>query len=388
LDALIKIEVDSNAHVSALDNNSPNPDRFQPRVASDSSLTCSMAGWVQFSITFIKDNSYLENDPSTDADDAYSSRSLSGLRYQHYDVDGYVNGSGSGAGYFREIGCITGANNVFTNEPSGILDDGYYAAGGWTWRKMLGETQEHAGISSDQDVTFTATFGAVSVIRFRLGFVFEKGNGGSAGVADREYATEFSCLGFAQPSTLPVQLLSFTGNYHNQATQLNWETENEQNFDHFEIERSNSGSSYARIGSKLSMNGSGRQSYQFTDDLAQINGVVFYYRLKIVDKDGQFRYSNIIMIRKESKAIRSIVLNPNPVVNGMANLRLTTSRNDVVTLRVMDMNGRVVAQQENKVYEGNNSISISNLDRLQAGVYLLQLANNDELTTIKFNIAR
>src|SRR4029077_1444716 len=115
LDALLKIEVDSNAHVTLLDNNTPNPHRFQPKVASNGMMGMGgetfSRGWVQFSITFIKHGSYNENNPATDADDSYTSQALSGLRYQHFDVDGFVNGSGSSAGYFREIGCVTGVAN-------------------------------------------------------------------------------------------------------------------------------------------------------------------------------------------------------------------------------------------------------------------------------------
>ncbi|MDP4264682.1 MAG: T9SS type A sorting domain-containing protein [Bacteroidota bacterium] len=393
LDALVKIEIDSNAHVSLLDNNSPNPGRFQPKVASDGVLgsgsETSSKGWVQFSITFIKDNSYVENDPLTDADDTFTPQALSGLRYQHYDVDGFVNGSGSGAGYFREIGCISSPAGIFVNTPTNITDGGTYTAGGYTWRKMLGEAVEHAGVSSDLDVTFTASFGPVPVIRFRLGFDFVKGNGGSTSV-DREYATEFTCLSYPQQSTLPVRLLSFTGSFRNQATTLNWETANEQNFDHFEIERSSNGADYKAIGFKLSAGNdlSTRQSYTYPDDLSSVSGTVFYYRLKIVDKDGQFKYSNVIMIRKEARNINGVALNPNPVVDGMATVRFTSLRNSAVNFRIVDLTGKIVLQQQSKIYAGNNSISINNLDRILPGIYLLQMANDDELTTIKFNIAR
>jgi len=188
---------------------------------------------------------------------------------------------------------------------------------------------------------------------------------------------------------LPVKLLSFTGSYRNQTTTLNWETMNELDFDYFEIERSASGADYSAIGSKASTSSNAsKQSYQHLDNLSGVDGNVFYYRLRIVDKDGQFKYSNVIMIRKESKSINGVALNPNPVTNGMATVRFSASGSNEVTMRVVDMNGKVMAQQQNKVYAGNNSISLNNLERLQPGVYLLQLANGEELTTIKFNIAR
>jgi hypothetical protein len=391
LDALVKIEIDSNAHVTVLDNNTPNPGRFQPKVANDGQLgngtETTDRGWVQFSITFIKDDSYVENSPLTDADDTYTAQSLTGLKYQHYDVDGFENGT---TGYFREVGAMSSPISVFVNNPTNISDGGNYSAGGFTWRKMQGHIGEHDGVSSDLDATFTAAFGPTAVVRFRLGFEFSKGNGSAITTTqDREYATEFTCLSYPQQATLPVKLISFTGSYRNQATSLNWQTENELNFSKFEVERSSTGSDYRAIGMRQSTSSNAsRQTYQYSDDLSAVAGNVFYYRLKMIDKDGQFKYSNVIMIRKESKSINGVALNPNPVVGGMATVRFTASATNTVNFRVVDMNGKTVLQQQNKVYDGNNSISLNNLDRLQPGVYLLQMANGEEMTTIKFNIAR
>jgi hypothetical protein len=389
LDALIKIEADSNAHVTVLDNDVPNAGRFQPRVANDGTLGAgsetSDKGWVQFTITFIKDDSYVENNPLTDNDDVFVARTLSGLRYQHYDVDGFASGT---TGYFREVGETANAAAVYVNAPTGLTYGGNYSAGGYTWSKVLGELQEHTGVTSDPDVTWTAAYGAVAVIRFRLGFEFLRGDGGQVPNQEREFATEFTCLTYAQQSTLPVKLLSFTGSYHNQVATLSWETENEQNFDHFEIERSSNGSKFSTMGIRTAGNGSNRQAYQYPDDLTAASGTVFYYRLKIVDRDGQYKYSNVIMIRKELKNINGITINPSPVVGGVATVRFTAPSNSVANFKVIDMNGKLVLQQQNKIYEGNNSISINNLDRLQAGFYLLQMANGDETTTIKFSVAR
>lgn len=393
LDALIRIEADSNAHVSVLDNNVPNPGRFQPKIANDGQLgngsETADQGWVQFSITFIKEGSYRENNLLTDADDDYLPQALSSLRYQHYDVDGFVNGTAEGGGYFRETGAISSPANILVNTPSDITDAGVYKASGYGWRLLKGEIAEHNGISSDLDVTFTATFNAVSVVRFRLGFEYVKGNGNQINV-NREYATEFNCLSYPQQATLPVRLLTFNGSYRNQATQLAWETDNEVNFDRFEIERSDNGTTYMMVGAKNSVSSSqsSRQSYNYTDDLSSVAGNVFYYRLRMIDIDGQYKYSNVIMIRRESTAINGIVINPNPVVNGMATIRFTSTGTQAVTMRVIDMGGRTLLTQQNRVYNGNNSISLNNLDRLQPGIYLLQLANGDELTTIKFNIAK
>jgi hypothetical protein len=194
---------------------------------------------------------------------------------------------------------------------------------------------------------------------------------------------------YPQLSALPVRLLSFSGHYRNQKTMLNWETEGEHNFSYFEIQRSSNGSNYVTINTKPSAgNSNSRQNYQFTDDLSSVSGTAFTYRLKMVDIDGQFKYSDVIMIRKETTTIKGITLNPNPVINGMATARFTATAAGSFDFRIIDLSGKIVWQQQNKVFEGNNSVSLSGLEHLPPGIYILQMANGNELHTVKFIAAK
>jgi len=195
---------------------------------------------------------------------------------------------------------------------------------------------------------------------------------------------------FPTQSLLPVKLLSFNASYRNQNTTLTWEVESLQNFDHFEVERSSNGADYSSVASKQPVgNPADRATYQHIDNLAAANGTVFYYRLKLVDADGRFSYSNVVLVRKENKIITGIRLSPNPVKTGTsATVRLEAAVNTTVDIRIMDMNGRVVLSQQNNVYEGTNSIAVNNLNRLQPGTYILQLNNGETSEITKFSIAR
>ena len=130
--------------------------------------------------------------------------------------------------------------------------------------------------------------------------------------------------------------------------------------------------------------------YLQTDDLSSVNGNTFYYRLKMVDINDEYKYSNVILIRKEQKSINGISISPNPVIrNGMATVRFSVTGKAMVDFKVLDMTGKLVLQQQNKVAEGNNSVALNNLDRLQPGIYILQM--NDGVTatvTTKFSIVR
>ncbi|MEI9806499.1 MAG: hypothetical protein WDO16_00740 [Bacteroidota bacterium] len=131
-----------------------------------------------------------------------------------------------------------------------------------------------------------------------------------------------------------------------------------------------------------------RRQYQFTDDLSAVSGTVFTYRLKMIDTDGQFKYSNVIMIRTESNNIKGITLNPNPVINGMATARFTASAAGSFDFNVLDLSDRIILRQHSKAVEGNNSVSLNGLDRLPRGMYVLKMISRDELHAVKLVVAR
>lgn len=198
-------------------------------------------------------------------------------------------------------------------------------------------------------------------------------------------------VSFCPNITLPTKLLSFTGVYKNNASQLYWSAENQTNFSFYVLQRSENGTDFTDVTLKAAQQtGGAREQFQYTDDLAGTTGGTFYYRLKMVDIDGQFKYSNIIQIRKNQKAIDGISISPNPIVNtDNVTVRITATSSKNVDLKVVDLSGRVMLHQQARVTEGTNSISLYNLEKLQAGIYLLQMSDEDNMVnTIKFAIAR
>lgn len=189
-------------------------------------------------------------------------------------------------------------------------------------------------------------------------------------------------------SSLPVKLSAFSASLNNDVVSLNWTTDFEESFDHFEIERSTNPSAFAKVGSKVSNHFSGRSAYQFEDNLSQSSENVFYYRLKMVDIDGHFEYSKVISVRRDLKGIKSVIISPNPVVNGNATAKIAVAERGTISLRVMDVSGKVVLQQTNTVNQGLNSISINNADKLAPGLYLLQVLNGKEISTAKVSVNR
>ncbi len=109
-----------------------------------------------------------------------------------------------------------------------------------------------------------------------------------------------TCLVPLESVALPIKMKSFTAiPFENRDANLDWITATEINASHFEIERSNDGENFTQIGRvEATGNSNTDQEYKFSDRDVNIerNDVVQYYRIKMVDIDGQFKYSGVRVV--------------------------------------------------------------------------------------------
>jgi hypothetical protein len=181
---------------------------------------------------------------------------------------------------------------------------------------------------------------------------------------------------------LPLDLLSFTGQLQNNNTVLlNWKTENEINASHFVIERSIDGSRFLALGN-VTANGRnnipGSFNYTFTDnDAINQSSQKLLYRLKMVDIDGTYKYSNIVTVTLPF-ITGKMTISPNPVINEVK-VMLASPEKGKIEWKLMDNVGRVVLKGSEQVSKGANNFSI-NMNRLAAGTYFLDVtgAGNDQ----------
>lgn len=110
---------------------------------------------------------------------------------------------------------------------------------------------------------------------------------------------------------LAIKLLSFTGTCTNNKNILSWQTTDEINNKGFTIERSNDGIAFETIGFVNANVQKGVNNYDYTDLSPEEN--INYYRLKIMDLNGSYEYSNTISLH--NKGVKNISFNtyPNPV---------------------------------------------------------------------------
>ncbi len=165
---------------------------------------------------------------------------------------------------------------------------------------------------------------------------------------------------------VPLTLLSFQAFYiGNKEASVNWETAAEFNTSHFVIQRSDDGRSFEDVG-RVNAQGFGADRYSF---IASMKNDLHYFRLKMVDIDGSFTYSEV---RKVSvKESNGLVVFPNPN-NGNFEIKLYATQNEKAHLRLYDLKGRMVWQQPCTINTGINSIQVE-AGRLSAGNYIVRI---------------
>jgi hypothetical protein len=181
-------------------------------------------------------------------------------------------------------------------------------------------------------------------------------------------------MAFDRFSALPVKLLSFEGSVKNNYNQLNWKTTQEVNNKGFFIERSTDGVSYYSIGFTPASASSGNSNtYQFSD--VNIIHPTYYYRLKQVDVNGSFSYTNIVKLTRHTNA--SIQVWPNPSTDYIT---VTLPKADLYTLLFFDASGKQLLEKK-----ANTAIVKQEVKYWSNGMYYIKIIqNNTIISTLKF----
>jgi hypothetical protein len=166
---------------------------------------------------------------------------------------------------------------------------------------------------------------------------------------------------------LPVILKDFTAEKNNKTVNLNWQTAQELNSSHFIIEKSIDGTNFSFL---QKVNAVGNSS--LTQKYATIDAQPFYgtnfYRVKMVDLDGRFTYSDVAAIKFDYTG-NEIALFPNPVKD-VLQLQIPADKKESCSIQIQDMLGKIVKEETVALSNGLFSTAI-NVTGINAGVYLL-----------------
>jgi hypothetical protein len=181
--------------------------------------------------------------------------------------------------------------------------------------------------------------------------------------------------GFQGP--LPVTWLSFTGTPEKGDVLLNWATAQEENSDHFEVERSSDNSNFVSIGKVTAAhNSSLPTNYNFTD-LSPLGGTN-YYRLKEVDLDGQFVYSKVVPVNFEVAESNIITVYPNPAHESFQ-LQFKNMKAGQYEMNLISPVGQVIQSRSIQVSNPANYAETVNLNTgLAPGTYMVRIVDQQQ----------
>jgi hypothetical protein len=186
--------------------------------------------------------------------------------------------------------------------------------------------------------------------------------------------TVFAPFVVSNTSALPLNLLSFTASKINNAVTVAWTTSNEINIKGFDVERSSDASNFTSIASTVAKNSSGINYYSTID--ANMVTVTSYYRLKIINSDGSYQYSNIISINNQQ--LGALKAYPNPATTSF--VLQHPSANSTSTISLYNAHGQLIKSIKVLLMATQTNITI---DDIVSGTYMLMF-NNGAVHTLRF----
>ncbi len=223
-------------------------------------------------------------------------------------------------------------------------------------------------------ITFTAASAGSISTSFTYAYI------DVAGKQDPTPATYF--INWASP--LPVTGLTLSAVLNDVKVSVNWSTLSEFNSHHFDVERSIDNRNFITVNTTLAAGFSnGPLNYRYIDDVSSLQQQsLIYYRIKQVDKDGKFVYSNVVVVRLVKSG--SITVWPNPFTDKVqVSLNMTAAAK--IEIRLTDAAGKTLQTANYQLSRGANQVTVSGLNKYAAGLYLLQVVNqrNNDQFVIK-----
>lgn len=173
-------------------------------------------------------------------------------------------------------------------------------------------------------------------------------------------------------ATLPVELIDFKVVAIKNHIALSWETASEVNNAGFEIERSEDGKAFKTLGF---VEGKGNslinEVYGFQDEKVQLEQT-YVYRLKQIDFDGNYQYSEMISAVLKGVDQPKGEFVPNPVESGLVQLTYYTPEAGRLHLKVFDVTGKELWNKIQEVLSGTNNLSLD-FATLAAGTYFIKM---------------
>ncbi len=246
-----------------------------------------------------------------------------------------------------------------------------------TWKSTAGSTHS-AG--SGQTLTQATTAMALS---YGFGWISTSTKAGANSVSMSRSTTDHIAMihiAFNIKSdnvVLPVNLKSFNTLISNKQPKLVWTTVSEVNFDYFEVEKRLDGTEFYSIGKVFSKNNIAGSDYEY-NALDEAFGQQ-YYRLKVVDLDGTYKYSSIVFLKTGITEALSLKVFPNPTVSSLTIDHPKANSGSII--KIISLDGKIISSHSISIDATQTKISV---ESLVSSNYLVIFENNGELMSSRF----
>lgn len=179
--------------------------------------------------------------------------------------------------------------------------------------------------------------------------------------------------------TLPVTLSSITAKKEGEVVSIKWSTSSESNSSHFIVLKSINGKDFHQIGRiEASDNSNTRVDYAFKD-IEPVNGVN-YYKLKMVDMDGEYKESFVLTVSFDLDKADIIILANSE--KGLIKFDIYSPRSEKAKLSLLDINGKRVLEESLFLKKGFNSYEFN--IQIAPQLLIAVVLSDFEKTTKKF----
>ncbi|MCW5917096.1 MAG: T9SS type A sorting domain-containing protein, partial [Ferruginibacter sp.] len=158
---------------------------------------------------------------------------------------------------------------------------------------------------------------------------------------------------------LPFTLLSFNARTEGNRVKLEWKVTSELNMDKYIVEHSIDGTHFSDIGERDAIANNGGEANYMLYHNKPVTGIN-YYRLRQIERDGNFEYSQIVAINF-SKGLDAVSIFPNPATSFFK----IETRNRIQEVRLVDLTGKLLVTYPHQ--------SAYTLENIPAGAYLVRI---------------
>jgi hypothetical protein len=201
--------------------------------------------------------------------------------------------------------------------------------------------------------------------------------------------SSFYLHGSASSAPLPVELINFTATAINsEYIHLDWATALEINNDGFELQRSTDAQNWTNIAWINGNDNSTTAKFYSHNDMQAAQNITYYYRLKQIDNDGQFEYSNIVnaTLTGSNSSFNVLEFVPNPTVD-MTTLLISSGVSQDIKVVIYNSIGQEVQTGNHTLTVGMNQIKLD-VNLLAAGTYMATVTSGNEVRTKRLVISR